>query len=248
MENSKHEFSGAYQYNASDNDLSADYFRSRMKYIRPYLRVGERILELGCGNGQLSEMMKKETGGEVYGIDISKSGVTLACRRGVLARIADLNKRLPYKNNYFDTIVSNQLLEHIYKTDHLLDEIYRVLKPGGICITITPNLSFWLNRILFVFGFYPIFLECSEKFKDYGMKSLIFLIKDKYAMGHVRIFNLSALEDIFQRHKFNIRTKKGLPLSWQLPSILNQIYRFVDRTFSLFPSLSRDILLVAEKR
>lgn len=248
MGKNNHNFFKAYRYREKDPDRAPEYLRTRLNNFRPYLGGQGKLLELGCGNGLLGEILKKETLYEIYGADISKSGIRLARKSGIRAKIADLNEKLPYKDNYFDRIVSDQVIEHIYNTDHLIDEIHRILKPGGVCMTITPNLSFWLNRILFVFGFYPIFLECGEKYKDYGMMPLKFFIKDKYAVGHVRIFNLLALEDIFMRHKFIIRMKKGLPLSWQLPPFLKYIYEIIDGIFSRFPSLSRDILLVTEKK
>lgn len=247
IEKNSYKFSEAYQYSAYDNDFLIEFIKLRMEYIRPYIKNRKKILELGCGQGILGEMIKRENQCEIYGTDISKSGIRLARGRGLHAKIADLNKRLPYKSNSFDAIVSDSLLEHIYRTDQLLGEMYRVLKPGGICITITPNLSFWLNRVIFIFGCYPIFLECSEKFKTYGIKPLNIFIKDMHAMGHVRVFNMSALEDMFRYHRFSVLAKKGIPLGWQMPPFLKQTYGFLDRIFSLFPSLSRDIFLVAEK-
>lgn len=237
-----------YRYSEGERTVPIDVINSRLTRMRPYMPKKGKMLELGCGDGLLASALKKETGAEVYGVDISKSGVGLACKRGVRARVADLNKTLPYKDAYFDLIISDQALEHVYKPEHLLDEIYRVLKPDGIVITITPNLSFWLNRLLFLFGFYPIFLECGETYKDYGMKSLTSFIKDRYAVGHVRVFNVDALIDMFQRHQFIIREKKGLPLAWELPPGIKEFYNFIDNIYSLFPSLSRDILLVAQKK
>lgn len=237
----------SYTYNKYGLNVSREYIESRLKFIRPYIKRNMKILELGCGDGLLGEVIKRKFDCELYGIDTSSSGVSLAKRRGIIAKIADLNEDLPYEDNTFDMIFSDQLLEHVYRTDHLLDEMHRILKPGGVVITITPNLSFWVNRILFPFGFYPMFLEASEKTKIYGLKSLKRFITDSKSMGHIRVFNKAALLDIFQNHNYFIAAIKGSSLSWILPSLLKHLYDHMDRFFALFPPLSRDIVVIAFK-
>ncbi|OGG11310.1 hypothetical protein A2Z00_02430 [Candidatus Gottesmanbacteria bacterium RBG_13_45_10] len=237
----------SYKYNEHIPSHQAEYVESRLHYIRPYLTNVGKILELGCGEGLLSERIKRESACEFYGLDISPSGVRLAKKRGIIAQVADLNEDLPYLDNSFDMILSDQVLEHVFRTDHLFDEIYRILKPKGTVILITPNLSFWLNRALFPLGYYPIFSEASERSKMYGTKVLKRLIKDNSAVGHIRVFNQAALEDIFSAHNLQIKKMQGLPMSWGLPSTLRIFYDLIDRFFSLFPSLSRDVLVVAVK-
>lgn len=219
----------------------------RMKLFTPYIREGDRVLELGCGKGLLGEQIQMSTEALVYGVDISPSGIQLAKKRGVLAKVADLNKRLPFNNGYFDVIVSDQLFEHVYKTDHLLSEIFRILKPGGIVVTVTPNLSFWLNRIFFMFGIYPVFLETGELSKTYGMRWLKKNIADSKPQGHIHVFNKSALEDIFVAHGFTISRVFGSPFPWQLPKLTLIAYNAVDKLFAHWSGLARDIVLIATK-
>jgi len=247
MKNISNQYVQSYTYNVLSGNVDREYINKRLTYIRPNLKNVKKILELGCGDGLLAVEVKKESGCEVYGLDISRSGIALAKERGIHAQLADLNEDLPYKDATFDIIFSDQLLEHIFRTDHLLDEMYRVLKPNGVVITVTPNLSFWLNRILFLFGFYPMFLEVSENTKIYGLKSLKRFIIDKNSMGHIRVFNLEALKDIFQNHGFRLKMIHGDSLSWNLPSPFKQFYDLLDRFFSLFPSLSRDLIIEVNK-
>jgi len=219
----------------------------RMNIIAPYLPKKGKILELGCGEGLLSQSVQQKTGADVFGVDISSSGVNLAIKRGITASIADLNKRLPFPDSYFDLIFSDQVLEHVYNTDFLLSETYRILKPGGIMIIITPNLSFWLNRILFLFGVYPMFLEAGEHSKTYGTMFLKKYMQEDQAMGHIHVFNKPALEDIVLAHKFTLIRVFGSPLSWHLPELFRMPYNMLDRFFALFPSLARDIILIGMK-
>jgi len=87
----------------------------------------------------------------------------------------------------------------------------------------------------------------SENTKIYGLKSLKRFIIDKNSMGHIRVFNLEALKDIFQNHGFRLKMIHGDSLSWNLPSPFKQFYDLLDRFFSLFPSLSRDLIIEVNK-
>ena len=147
----------------------------------------------------------------------------------------------------FDLLISDQLIEHIYNTDFFLQECHRVLKKGGYLITITPNLSYWMNRVLFLFGLYPIFLEVSTIKKTMGQKFLKKIMKDQEAMGHIRVFNLAALTDILESQGFIVQSKVGIPVSFNLPLVLKIFYDFFDKLFARDVSLARDIMIVAKK-
>lgn len=219
----------------------------RIKELLPYTRGAKKILELGCGKGLLAARLKKYVDAEFFGTDISQSGIRLAKKRGIQAIRTDLNKPLPYKDNTFDVIFSDQLLEHIYDTDMVVGEMYRTLKSGGYGITITPNLSFWLNRILFPFGVYPLFLETSLQSKLYGLKFLKHFVKETESVGHIHVFNKAALIDMFESNTFDVIDVKGLPLSWSMPQPFQLIYDAIDALCALMPSIARDLVIVVKK-
>ena len=52
------------------------------------------------------------------------------------------NEKLPYEDNYFDVIYSKSIIEHFYFPEKIFQEAYRVLKPGGIIITLTPEWKY----------------------------------------------------------------------------------------------------------
>ena len=103
----------------------------------------ERILDVGCGNGNFSILLKEACKAkEVYGIEISEEGVEIARKNGIKAYQLDVDaKGFPFENDYFDAIFAGELIEHLYNTDHFLDEVYRVLKLGGFFVLTTPNLA-----------------------------------------------------------------------------------------------------------
>jgi len=105
------------------------------------IKPGEKILEAGCGTGNLAIKIK-ERGGEVIGLDNCKEALDIYQKKDSTAKIvlADLREKLPFPNNYFDKIASNNTLYIIPKEKQLdtLKELYRVLKPGGKIVIANP--------------------------------------------------------------------------------------------------------------
>lgn len=90
---------------------------------------GERILDLGCGDGQLTARMLA-AGLDVRGVDASASMVASARARGVRVDEASAEK-LPYPDASFDAVFSNAALHWVRGQDEMMAEVHRVLKPGG---------------------------------------------------------------------------------------------------------------------
>src|SRR4051794_17173137 len=91
-------------------------------------RPGERILDLGCGDGVLTAQIA-ESGATVVGIDASAEMVASARALGVDARIVDATA-LPFEAE-FDAVFSNAALHWIHDADAVLTGVHRALKPGG---------------------------------------------------------------------------------------------------------------------
>jgi trans-aconitate methyltransferase len=90
---------------------------------------GERILDLGCGDGQLTKRIA-DTGASVVGIDASPEMVAAARARGIKADRGSA-ELLPYPNQVFDAVFSNAALHWVRGQDEMLSQVHRVLRPGG---------------------------------------------------------------------------------------------------------------------
>jgi trans-aconitate methyltransferase len=90
---------------------------------------GERILDLGCGDGQLTARLLT-AGADVVGVDASGAMVAATRGRGIAADEASA-EALPYDDASFDAVFSNAVLHWVRSQDAMMAEVHRVLRPGG---------------------------------------------------------------------------------------------------------------------
>ena len=121
------------------------------------LKRGERVLDVGCGNGYyLSLLNRLGLDFDLVGIDIDQSALTDAAKfigdKKVKLILVDGSK-IPFPSNSFDKVVMGEVIEHVLKEEVVLNEVLRVLKKNGkLCLT-TCNIDypfFWdpINWIL----------------------------------------------------------------------------------------------------
>jgi SAM-dependent methyltransferase len=121
-----------------DNDM----FR---EFTLQHIKSTDRLLDIGAGRGLLPQMNFKGLVKEANGVDpdeIVKTNPYLD------KSYVGLGDDMPFlEANYFDIVVCNNVLEHIDNPDKFFAEINRVLKPGGIFITKTPNFYHYMALI-----------------------------------------------------------------------------------------------------
>jgi SAM-dependent methyltransferase len=95
-----------------------------------------RILEVGCGEGELAERISRDLHAEVVAVDQSERMVELARARGVDARVGDVQS-LAFDDERFDCAVAAWMLFHAQDVDGALAELARVLRPRGRLVAAT---------------------------------------------------------------------------------------------------------------
>jgi ubiquinone/menaquinone biosynthesis C-methylase UbiE len=135
------------------NEEMGDYFRGsidRFCDIAWEIRSAKKVLDVGCGQGILLFLLS-ELGHECHGLDISEASDDLSNRfkqKNIKFQTCNIEAdSLPYPDGYFDAVVCCQVLEH-FTHSHLwaVQEIYRVLKKGGIVEIDVPNVVCFRNR------------------------------------------------------------------------------------------------------
>lgn len=120
-----------------------------------------RVLEVGCGWGELAEWIARETGADVVAVDLSPRMVELASERGIDATVADVQE-LPFADGAFDVVVAAWMLYHVPDLQRGLAEITRVLRPGGTLVAAT-NSRLHLKELRDLVGSGPSTLKFSRE-------------------------------------------------------------------------------------
>lgn len=124
----------------SEFSSAADYRLTRF-YKTVKVKNGAKLLDVGCGGGALAQLVSQDKQYvSVYGCDISKQAIAYAKKnrsKKINFRVIK-DKKIPFKKNYFDICVCFDVLEHVPDDKQFLNEIYRVLKPGGSFYLVVP--------------------------------------------------------------------------------------------------------------
>ena len=103
------------------------------------------VLDLGCGFGDLASRLSRRGAKKIIGIDNSKAMIQLATEQNIKKcafQVGDMNKKLPFKDNSFDMVVSSLAFHYVKNLKGLYKEIHRVLKKDGILVFTTGHPIF----------------------------------------------------------------------------------------------------------
>lgn len=209
--------------NKQANELDRPFVLQRLKQIH-----ADRMLDLGAGNGYMTNQMAKVVGAtEIYAIDIQSRKSNE--ETDIKFVLGDLNKDLPYQNNYFDLVTSRHNIEHLVDTDKNLKEIYRVLKPGGYLFIETVNLAALHYRLMLLFGFLP---NCTAP-----SRHKISPFKGSHGLyPHKSVFTYKALIEVTKKHGFELVSGKSHTI-YPFPTFLGNIICSIWPNIGMFTSL-----------
>jgi SAM-dependent methyltransferase len=128
--------------------------------------VGERVLEIGCGTG--SDLLQfAKHGADAVGIDITAEHIRLARKRvGSLARVQHgSGTSIPFPDESFDYVYSHGVLHHLDQPRRMVDEIFRVLRPGGrFNVHVYARWSYWPPLLMLKHGWnWKLWIENSRE-------------------------------------------------------------------------------------
>jgi SAM-dependent methyltransferase len=226
-------------YEAPQTTLASGAERAlrQLRMIEPVLdsaRHPLRILDIGCGDGAATALLARRAAGHtVIGADWSVQALNRARERGLAVLRGGIDDPgLPLPDRSLDMVVFSEVIEHLVDTDRALEEIVRVLRPGGSLLLSTPNLAAWFNRVLLMGGVQPLFTEVSLR-AIHGRPG-------REVVGHLRVFTRRALLGLLSAHGLETVAVRGAGYH-DTPRVL----RPLDRLLRNVPSLAADLLVHA---
>jgi methionine biosynthesis protein MetW len=128
--------------------------RRDLEVIAGLVPPGSRVLDLGCGNGELLAWLQQNKGCSGYGIEIADANVQSCVQRGVNVIQLNLEEGLAlFDDSSFDVVLQIDTLQHLRNTERMLKETARV---GRIGIVAFPNFAHWPNRLHVLTGRMPV--------------------------------------------------------------------------------------------
>lgn len=127
-------------------------WRPQFPIILSWVNDKSKVLDIGCGDGALGEMLIKQKYCNVFGVDLDEIGVKESRRKGIKAKVLDINDGLSFRKREFDVVINTEILEFIDNPNFVVKETLRV---GKVAIIAFPNFGFWFYRLQMLFGRFP---------------------------------------------------------------------------------------------
>ncbi|MFN7394987.1 MAG: methionine biosynthesis protein MetW [bacterium] len=128
--------------------------RRDLELIADLVPAGSRVLDLGCGSGELLAHLIRTRGCSGYGIELADANVQAALRHGIDVIQLNLEEGLAlFDDRSVDVVLQLDTLQHLRNTEHMLRETARV---GRIGIVSFPNFAHWPNRLRVMGGRMPV--------------------------------------------------------------------------------------------
>lgn len=164
-------------------------FQKIIKALDP--KSGEKVLDLGCGSGVYSKYIV-EKGGLLTAVDLSKGYLVRTKNIVGMAKSAVFveadAENLPLLGNSFDKALCTEVIEHTQSPEKAIEELARVLKPGGYLVISTPskyspmNVAYSLKRIVRRFTF-------NEHLHEYTPNGLIDILRSRFEVERILFSN-----------------------------------------------------------
>ena len=127
---------------------------STMQAIARLVPQGARVLDLGCGDGALLDLLQRTRGCTGYGVEYADANVLACVRRGVNVLQLNLEDGLAiFEDNSFDVVLQIDTLQHLRNAETMLRETARIGRAG---IVAFPNFAHWPNRLSVLRGRMPV--------------------------------------------------------------------------------------------
>ncbi|PKO45200.1 MAG: methionine biosynthesis protein MetW [Betaproteobacteria bacterium HGW-Betaproteobacteria-22] len=196
---------------------SVTKFRQDFAIIANWLKFGSKLLDLGCGDGELLQFLRGSLEVKGYGVEKDDANVLACIKNNINVIQMDLEDGLSgFENQSFDTVVLSQTLQAMHNTEKIVLEMLRV---GKEVIVTFPNFGYWRNRWQITTGRMPV-----SKTLPYQW----------YDTPNVHLCTINDFNEFCRNHQIEIIQRKVITDSKEvnfMPNILGNlaIYRLKSR-------------------
>jgi ubiquinone/menaquinone biosynthesis C-methylase UbiE len=190
-------------------------------------RPQAKLLDIGCANGEFSlKISQVFKAGACFGIELEQQKAKAAEARGVKSIVSDANKPFAFRDESFDAVTANQIIEHLYDAESFFKELNRVLKKGGQALISSPNLCSWHNIFFMLLGMQPPGMPLVATQAGNFLKGL-------KTHGHIRLFSLKAIKDIAKLYGFTIEKSQASGY-YPFCGLLARFFTLLDKNHAVF--------------
>ncbi|MBQ0757571.1 MAG: methionine biosynthesis protein MetW [Amphritea sp.] len=118
--------------------------RADLDIIQDWITPNSKVLDLGCGDGELLAYLQQEKNITGYGVEFDHDNITTCIEKGINVVEKNIDEGLAsIQDSSFDTVIMTQALQVMYHPDQIVDEMLRI---GKECIVTFPNFGHWRAR------------------------------------------------------------------------------------------------------
>jgi 2-polyprenyl-3-methyl-5-hydroxy-6-metoxy-1,4-benzoquinol methylase len=210
------------------DDLPKTYYGQRPEMFRYLPEDARIILDVGCGEGGFGELIKQNRDAEVWGIELFPKVAEKARNRLDRVFVGNIETdQFDLPDEYFDCIVFNDVLEHLYYPWDVLKQVKPLLKNNGYVLASIPNIRYFVHIKNLV-------LKGEWEYESWG-------VMDR---THLRFFTLNSIRKMFEQCSYKdikIEGMNHIEFPWKF-NMLNKVLgnRLDDMRYFQFACLARN--------
>jgi 2-polyprenyl-3-methyl-5-hydroxy-6-metoxy-1,4-benzoquinol methylase len=215
---------------STNHKTNIGYFHNQRAEMLKYIpQNATRILEVGCGEGAFSSLLKRSDR-ELWGIELNEDAAQKATEVCTFVLVGDFNTiydQLP--KNHFDCVIFNDVLEHIYAPWDTIKMVKSLLTQNGVLVSSIPNFRYIDNLIT------EILFR-----KDFQYKPEGGILDDT----HIRFFTSKSMCRMFVEQGYEVLINEGINpcKSWKEKLFINLTFGFLkDARFKQFATVSKPV-------
>jgi len=221
---------------APDRFQSGSWSRTLLERVEKLTRrmrePGSKLLDIGCGDGEFLQLMNEPNS---FGIDLDSARLSLATDKRLSVVLAD-GCQLPYRDKCFQMVVSMEVLEHVPVMASLMEDVNRVLMPGGYWIVSVPSVTLKAMKLMQEKGL-PVYCDEHEHYREFTGGDIPWF--------QHKFMRLSDIRAMFVQHGFQACHHEGLyfqlPDAWLPGNALKKVMEtnLAHRVCSYLPVIRR---------